>query len=245
MRKVLGVLLALLFLLPAAAFANTITVNLEEATLEELQTAQAAIQERMDVLLADQPGQGDVICLTGTGTTILKDVNILFYPARMHILSENRMTVTLTGGPYEMAYYIEYSPAVRVLTFGGTFTLLIEAEGDWTIEFSPIEEGGYCEAAGSGAYVGDFFELTEPMVFTASFDGANLPAGVYDYMELNFFKQFEYGDEWGYDNPFYDDLETGEFVSKDFIVKPTTGHKRYFWQVVCNPYVTWTIRPKK
>ena len=242
MKKLLAVILAF-SLLGSVAFAETITVDLDTATIEELTAAQSAIGDRISELRAAEAPEGETISLSGTGTAIQSGVTVTQVPARVTVTGP--VEVTFTGGDYDLSFNLWQNDfSCEQLTDAGTYDLLIEGEGDWTIQIEPLKDGGTLECSGIGPYVTDFFPLSSATIVHCTMDASGVDAwsaSLYTYLGY----QYEGFDSWTYDTVVGDYASSDSFtVEGDGIIKPVKGRDRYFWIIDVPEDASWSISLK-
>lgn len=244
MKKLLALVLALL-LVAASAAAETITLNLETATLEELQAAQTAIGERISQLRAAAAPAGEAITLTGTGTAILSAVEVVQIPARVTVAGA--VKVTLSGGKWGDHIFNSFAKAegsCDVLTDAATFDALVEGTGDWSITIEPLKDGGTLALSGVGPYVSDFFPLDAATIVHAVMDASGTDAWSAT-LQLHMGHQFSNIDAWDSDKVAGDILFAAPLkVEGDGIVKPTGTRTQYYWIVDVPAGAAWSIAVK-
>ena len=243
MKKILALVLILCMLAPAA-LADTLTVDLDTASMEELQTAQSAISDRISELrAASAPAQEDIM-LSGTGTTIQSGVEVMQVPARVTVTGT--VKVTLTGGEYDHeynGYQEEYSS--DVLTDAATYDTLVEGEGDWAILIEPLKDGSTLEMTGSGPYVTDFFSLPAATIVHVVMDATSLDDLWAASLYLSVGHQYENLDVWTDDTVVGDSLFSAPYkLEGDAIVKPTGDRTQYYWIIDVPIGTEWSITVK-
>lgn len=243
MKKLL-VLVVVLCLLVPVALADTLTLDLDTASVEELEAAQSAISDRISELRsASEPAEEDIM-LSGTGTTIKTGVEVKWVPARVTVTGA--VKVTLAGGQYDLgfnSYQAEY--ACDVLTDPATYDVLVEGEGDWAILIEPLREGAAMEMSGSGPYVTDFFPIPAATIVHAVMDATALEdLGVASlYLSLGY--QYDSIEAWTEDTVIGDTLFSVPLrLEKDAIVKPTGDRTQYYWIIDVPIGTEWSITRK-
>ncbi len=242
MKKLLAVLLALA-LLGSAAIAETLTIDLKTATIDELTAAQTTIGNRISELRAAQTPSGETITLTGNGTTIQSNVEITQIPAR--VVVKGSVKVTFTGGDYDLTYNTwQAQESCATLTDAGTYELLIEGDGDWTISIEPLKEGGTLECSGTGPSVTDFFPLTGSTIVHCVLDASMLDEWSASlYVSIGY--QYEGFDSWTYDTVVGDTIFTNPLTLEgDGIIKPVKERDQYYWIIDVPLGATWSISVK-
>jgi hypothetical protein len=241
MKKLLAIVLAL-SLLGSVALAETLTIDLNKATLEELTAAQSAIGDRISELRAANVPAGEAIKLSGTGTAIQSGVEVTQVPSRVAITGA--VAVTLTGGSYDLSFNLwEKAYSCEALTEAGTYDILVEGEGDWTIAIEPLKDGGTLECSGTGPTVTDFFPLTGATIVHCAMDASSLDewsVGLYAYIGY----EYESFDSWTYDTVVGDYVSSPLKLEGDGIVKPVKGRDQYYWIIDVPDGATWSVSLK-
>ena len=240
MNKILAILVALLVCLPSAALADVLADGWQDASLDELLSAQQDIGNRISELRAAEAANVDIVELAGSGTSIISEVVIPFAPARITINGSG--TFKLSGDTdttFTAKGYQQDS-----LTNTGTYQLLVEAEGDWTFMAEPITAGGTLPLSGTGPFVSNYIELPQAMIVTISGDPGTMESSLSNFIvHLN--HEYENLDLWGYDalcNELF--VPSTETFAADIILQPVDGRTEYFLSVACDPGVEWSIVPK-
>lgn len=239
MKRFFCIFLALLTLAASPALAQTLTIDLETATIEELTAAQTQIGDRISQLRAAAAPAAEAIVLTGSGTSILSGVEVATVPARLTI--EGKVKLTLSGEYDHTFNYAQESFACDVLTSAETFEALVEGAGDWTITIEPIKDGGSIVASGVGPWVSDFFPLESASILTIKADASGMDALLSNVI-VQLYQPLRYIDTY---NPksLTNDLitATGDAFAADVIAKPDEAGALCFWHVKVAPGVAWSI----
>ncbi len=243
MKKIWCILLVLLTLAASPALAQSLTIDLETATIEELTDAQQQISDRISQLRAAAVPAGEAVTLTGTGTSIVSGVEVSAAPARLTI--EGKVKLTLSG-EYDHTFNIAASNAFTcdVITKAETFDALVEGEGDWTITIEPIKDGGSLVASGVGPFVSDYFPLDSAAILTVTADASGMEA-LLSNVSFNLYQPLKYMKTYSRDI-LTNELITandGAFTS-DVIAKPDEAGAMCFWYVDVAPGVAWSIVSK-
>jgi hypothetical protein len=242
MKKLLAVLLAFA-LLGSSAFAETLTIDLETASIDELTAAQTTIGNRISELRAAQTPAGKNITLSGNGTSIQSGVEVTQIPAR--VVVKGPVKVTFTGGDYDLTFNTwQAEESCETITDAGTYELLIEGDGDWTISIEPLKEGGTLECSGTGPYVSDFFPLTSSTIVHCLLDASALGEWSASlYVSIGY--QYEGYDYWTYDTVVGDTIFTDPLTLEgDGIIKPVRERDQYYWIIDVPLGTTWSISVK-
>lgn len=236
MYKLLSLLLALL-LLPAAASADVLADGWQDATLEELLAAQAVIADQVSQLRAASSDASDALVYSGEGTSILTGVSVDQIPARLTI--DGAAKVTLTGASKSLKYNAAKAPrGCELLTDAGTYDLLVECDGAWTVTIEPLKAGGSIVLSGTGPYVSDYFEL--PGAAIISYDVTQGSSG-WLTAQILLGHQYVSINGWTYDTVLNrHELNPGQYAG-DAIAAPTPGRDLYYWIISVPADATWSI----
>ncbi len=228
-----------LYIVPA--FADTVTVNLDTATVEELQAARDAIDARLAEIRASVlPAVGVKFAFTGKGTQLLEGVDLCYSPARLFAKSSEEIKVTLCSddsnrtydghsSDYQFAYVIEEQQSISAI--------IVETHGEWTLELSPIESTEQIAANGSGSCITGYFHASPPQIVSITFND-----GWYGgYTDIYLYKihannSVSY-DEWMWQDIVFDD-------TFDYVIKPESNVKAYFIRICCPHDTQWEIKTK-
>ncbi|NLV59222.1 MAG: hypothetical protein GXY67_10715 [Clostridiales bacterium] len=243
MKKLLALALALVLVTFSAA-ADTLSLDLETATLDELQAAQSILSQRISKLRAAAAPAGETITLSGSGTSILSGVEVVQIPARVTI--QGAVKVTLTGGKLDRTFnsWADEEGSCEVLTEAGTFDALVEGKGEWTLAIEPLKEGGTIELSGVGPYVSDFFPLSAATIVHVVMDASASDAWSAS-LYLHMGHQYSNIEAWD------EELVTGDGLFSaplklegDGIVKPVGDRTQYYWIVDVPAGAEWSITVK-
>lgn len=246
MRKLITLALVLMLALPAAATAEILAPGWQDAPVDELLAAGQAINERVAQLRAAQSTSAEGLLFQGSGTSILNDVAIPADPSRVILTSlKGKAKATLSGGAYDIVYEIKDGQTQEFMEKGGTYTLLVEADGDWSFEVQPIRQGGSLPLEGSGAYVSDFFPLTAPLIVSIKADLGEM-TDLLSLTTLRLHHQYEVSEALWQDRVLITNLisSASPDMSGDIILSPVKGRDLYVISVDCAPGVSWSIIPK-
>lgn len=241
MKKFLVFLLALLLLTPSV-FADTVTVDLDTATAEELQVARDAIDARLaEVRASDLPAAGDKFTITGKGTQILEGVDLCYSPARLFVKSSEEIKVTLcsdgrnstydgiNSSRYQFAYVLQKQQSIS--------SIIVETQGEWLLELSPIEMTEQLPTNGMGSHVTNCFSVVPPSIISITFNDGRY--GGYTYISL--YKIYA-NNSISYDQWMQQDIVSDETF--DYVIKPEENVKAYFIRISCPHDTQWEIKAK-
>lgn len=166
MKKLMPIFVsALLAIAPASALADTLSIDLDTATYDELADARDQITARMDELLAAQatpaPAEAaDGVHYSGEGTAIINDVQLPY----------DYNVITYTSGPMTGYKLRDSSDKQISYTIGGqqceivsgpdTAKLLVEGKYAWTFDVTPLESASALSVwEGTGCCASPVFTL--------------------------------------------------------------------------------------
>ena len=239
-KRIIVFLLSMLLIVPVAS-ADTIAIDLETATADELQAARDAINKRLaEILASDLTAANEALLLKGNGTQLLEGIKLNYSPARLFVKSTAEVKVTLcsddrnysydgsNNSSYQFAYVIENQQSFS--------SIIVETQGEWTLELSPIGFTDQLSASGSGSFITDCFSVTPPSVVSIEFDAGWY--GGYSSIYLNkIYDDYISSETW-----MWQDIVSDE--SFDYIIKPEQNVKSYFIQIHCPHDTQWEITIK-
>lgn len=241
LKRIVAFLLSMLLIVPVA-YADTVTVDLDIATIEELQAARDAIDARLaEILSSTLSSNGDRFTLTGTGTQILEGVDLPYSPARLFVKSDKEIKVTLCsdggnhtydGGNssgYQLAYVIDKQQPIS--------SIIVETQGNWSLEISPIEFVEQLSTSGSGSNVTDAFFAAPPAIVSISFSGGRYLGYTYIYLYKIHSDGSVTSEKWMWQ----DFMPDGKF---DYVIKPEEKINAYFVHIRCPHDTQWEISVK-
>lgn len=244
MKKALALTLALLLALPAAALSAEILADgWQDAPLEELLAAQQTIADRVSELRAADAPPAEAVTLKGTGTSIVTSVEVPVIPARVTV--KGSVKVTLSGGSYDRSFNMwEESASCELLDEAGTYDVLVEGAGAWSVSIEPLKEGGTLVLSGVGPYVSDFFPLASATIVHCVMDASKSDAWSASlYLKVG--HQYTNIDAWDTNNVVGDSLFSAPLkLEGDGIVKPVKNRSQYFWVVDVPVDASWSITLK-
>lgn len=243
MKKLIALAAAAMLAMPGAAFADVLADGWQNATLDELKAARAALDQQIQDMALQEAAQGTVT-FEGEGVTILDGFTLpagvwyrkVNYSDRDYMTSE-KMTESINGTA-KTIYFNRPEVAVFLLTGETTFDYLsVEIGCDWTIEYIPIADLGGMAADGSSCLVSSF-TCTKPTKVTATASRSGMDRGYYgiSLYALTNRNKLEHVAYIASGN-----LEEGQTAVTDAIVSPSNDYQFFIWQVVCDEGVQWSI----
>ena len=240
MKKLVLCLLVFSLLFSPTAIADVVTIDLDDATVEELKAARDSIDKRLnEAWLANAPAVDDSFIITGKGTQILKGVDMAENVSRIVATCDDDIKVTYYTDSNSRTYNGSFQSAMcfadcvsQPLSIS---SIMVETSGNWTIDLSPIKTMPSPFVSGIGACVSDSFTVTPPCIVHIT-----LTRGLYGgYNHVSLWKIHTNGRtsaETMLDNVLFTDKK--EF---DVIIKPEEDVSAYFWVINCPVDTTWEI----
>ena len=242
MFKRFSIFLLSILIITSAAFADTITIDLDTATADELQAARDAINERIaDILASDLSSVSEKFTLKGKGTKILEGVDLLYTPARLFVKSTAEIKVTLCSDGKNRTYDGSNSSGLQFAHLidkeQSISSIIVETQGEWSLEFSPIELTQKMITSGSGSCITDYFLVSPPQIVSISFNDGWYAGYTYIYLYKIHANNSVSCEEW-----MWQDFVTDETF--DYIIKPESNVKAYFIMISCPHDTRWSITTK-
>jgi len=246
MKKVFILSLVLSLFLSPVAFADTVAVDLATATADELKIARDAIDKRLaEIRLANAPTIDESFLITGSGTQILPGIELEAPLSRFVASCDDSIKVTYYSGASnkESSYGVFNTRNSHVGYFDNPTSIssiMVETQGKWQLDFSPIGLMDSPFVEGLGSYITDVFEApSTPFIVTITLNGES-DAGYATVCLYSFDKNgnVTYSDK-AIDHEFV--YETECF---DTIIKPDSSAVAYFWNVSCPAGMQWSITAK-
>lgn len=215
------------------ALADTVTIDLEAASAEELKAARDAIDAKlMDIRLANAPKPDDAYIIKGSGTQILTNVEINAELSRfnVHYLDEAKLSLFDNNG--KQLYIKGYIEGKQVIP-----TIMLESEEEWSIDVSPLSTNGSPYISGRGSYTSDLFVVTPPTIVTITVKDIE---SYFNYTDISLYYVNKIGTVC-FEERFGNILPDKSF---DYIIKPNSEAVSWFWVIDCSNHVEWSISAK-
>ena len=226
-------LFVILSLLCSVACAEVVTVNLASATEEQLLKARDAIDARLaEIRLADAPVIDESCIIRGKGMEILTDVEVKNIISRFNVHSKGDVTVSCYNGN-ERLYLHDYIAGAQTIPM-----IIVEADEEWYIDFSPIGKMDSPYISGKGSYTSDVFVVSPPTIVTITLSQT---AGYFDYTNINLRYVDKNGGCWIADTVMQLALAP---QCIDYIIKPEEDAVMWFWTIDCSDNIEWSITAK-
>lgn len=242
MKKLLCLVLVGLLSLSPVAFADTITIDLDAASIEELETAKDAIDARIAELKAVTVAPADEMYITrGRGTQILNDFKEPSTVSRFVVTADSSFKVSYNQWSFDSnaRCYIECFDHTDDIP-----QVMIETQGKWMIDYSPLEKAASPYMTGKGAYVTDYFTANTPQIVTFTIQCDGRYGGRGTSLTL-------YGIDSNKCINYIDRLITYEHISgiESFDVIIKQGYHKdidfYFFAIDCPANASWSITEKR
>lgn len=246
MKKVFILSLVFSLFLSSMAFADTVTVDLVTATADELKTARDAIDKRLaEIRLANAPTIDDSFFIKGSGTQILPGIELDAPFSRFVATCDDSIQVTYYSGANNAEstygkFNSNNSHADYIINPASISSIMVETQGNWQLDFSPIGLIDSPFTDGAGSYITDVFEApTTPCIITVTLNGKNDAGyGAVTLYSINKNGTVSYSDT----------VVDYEFVHEveyfDAIIKPDSSAVAYFWDISCPSGMQWSITAK-
>lgn len=232
MKKFFVFLLALI-ICSSVAIADTITVNLDSATADELKAARDSIDARLAEIRSEKaPTVDDGYIIKGKGTQIISNVEIKAELSRFNVHYKNEATVSCFNGNEELFIY-DYIDQPQVIPM-----IIVESQEDWYIDVSPIGTMDSPYISGKGSYTSDLFVVTPPTFVTVTLRDQ---VGYFNYANVDLYYVDSMGEVWIEDWVVDTALAPAQI---DYIIKPKSDVVAWFWSIDCSDNVEWTIAAK-
>lgn len=251
MRKAASIITAaLLAIAPASALADTITIDLDTATYDDLAAARDQITARMDALLAAQatpaPAEAaDGMHYSGEGTAIVSDVQL---PYDYNVITYNASRGTgykLKSEEDKQLSYCFGGQQCDIVTGPRIAKLLVEGKSEWTIDIAPLATASALTASeGTGCYTSPIFPLDSDTIINLHITDPDGSDDMGDSIDATLYMLTD-------DGRLYDDalvigggLADDGTYDADLILSPVDGATGYVLVVNGLPAYQWSVTPK-
>lgn len=235
--------LMLLTLTSSIAFADTLTVDLDTASLEELIEAKRIIDQRITELNQSAQTISDNYILQGDGTEIRK-VDISLEPLSRFVFTcpdgDAEYTITVNGEEKRWISKSSYFETASTIT-----NIMVQSKMPWQLDLSPI---GFTDSpfiTGNGNYISDRFVIDTPSIVSVTFDYSS---GGGNYWNENCYLVLYSVDANGSVSSHYlisgEQVYEGKSITLDVIVNLDDQTQFCFWGVQCNSKIKWSIVAK-
>ena len=242
MKKRLALLCALL-MFSSSALADTLTIDLDSATNDELRDARDAINECLvQRNLNPETADGELMWESDGNLEIggfSCDAPLLRIIA--YVNNATTFTATINGETTED----EITQSISEYGNGPVTwdSISVKATMPWSLHISPIVEGGTVLEEGSGPFVGNLFTLNQPVKLRLKatwperdgFDFAlrDISISLVTVTRTGMLEETE---------ELKASLSSGDTATQEFTLLPDSRYERYFWHCECMPGVEWSIR---
>ena len=242
MKKWMALLCALL-MIASVALADTLNVDLEHATNDELRDARDAIDECLAQRnLNPETADGEQVW-SGDGDLEIGRVSCDAPLLRMvaYVNNATTFTATIDGETTEN----EITQPLAVYGKGPVTwdSISVKATMPWSLHLSPIVEGGTVLEEGDGLFVGNLFTLNQPVNLRLKATWPEQQGFEFAIREITIslvgvtrIGQLEETEE------LKATLSSGDSAAQEITLVPDSRYERYFWHCECMPGVEWSIR---
>lgn len=239
MKKLLCLVLVGLLSISPLAFADTITIDLDAASIEELETAKDAIDARIAELKAVTVAPAEMYITRGNGTQILNDFKEPSTVSRFVVTADSKFIVTYNKMNIQLTVKsIGCNYADFIDRSDGFSQVMIETQGEWVIDYSPLKRTASPCMSGNGSYVTDYFTIKTPAIVTFTVKGD------YSRCHVSQYSIDENGKIHLVGTPI-DQYVSGQ-ETFDVIVKSNKDNAQYyFFEINCHDDVKWSITEKQ
>lgn len=236
-------LFVLCLLLCSIAIADTVTVELDTASIEELMEARSLIDRRIAELSQDVTPESNPFILRGSGTEILQ-VNMTLEPLSRFVFicadDDAEYTITLNGEDKKWLSEAEYFETKSEIS-----RVMVQSQEPWTIDVSPIGHIDTPFISGNGNYVSDRFVIDSPSIVSVTFD---YTAGGGNYWNERCSLVLYKIDSNGSVHADYlvssEEVYEGKTITVDAMVDIDDNTQHCFWGINCNSKIKWAISDK-
>ena len=229
-------MLLVFILISAQSYADVLTIDLEQATMEELLAARDAV----DQAIAEK-SKTDEYTIRGQGTET-QTVDFVLPPLSRLVIKSNDSFVHCSyltadgkeGSAWDGSGYFEDTISISQIS--------VESKKPWILQVSVIEETDDPFISGHGNEISDRFSLPESKKINVTFDYTAGGGSLWnEKCSLTLFSV----DEFGVVHPQYivqsEIVYEGKTTSIDAVIQPDPFAVSYFWRVKCNNRISWTI----
>lgn len=240
LKRIFLFLLSLMLFVPCA-FADTVTVDLDTATVDELKAARDTIDVRLaEIRIANAPDVDNSFIVSGNGTQILDGFDIVADFSRFSATCDDDIKVTYyynnTSRSFDHASRMCFAWCIDEPI--SITSVMVESTGNWSVDFSPISTMDSPYTTGVGSYVTDRFSVTPPCIVRITLEAGDY----YDYTNVTLWKIHSDG-RTSTENMVYNEIIIDE-ESFDVIIKPEKDIVSYFWMINCPVDTNWSITAK-
>lgn len=243
----------LITLAPMAALADAdISIDLTTATLDELQNAQAMIEARIDELTQQQAtsaptDESEVLHYEGTGTAIISDLQ-LPYEYNQILYTTDNMDTTYKLVAVDSNETLSFTriglPERDVVGGNHNCKLLVEGEGNWSMDIKPIELDDMSDTidfTGVGSAITPVFILDTDKILSLHVKAPDGQGNRLTFVHMYMYALTGDGElrkDIVLTGGQLDDSNAGV---KDFILSPVKDATGYVLALTCEPDHEWTM----
>lgn len=242
--KKIAYTLMLFALVCSVAIADTLTIDLDNASLEELMDAKRTIDQKINEINTSMQSTDEEYILTGDGTEI-RTVNIALEPLSRYVFTcadgDAKCTINVNGKD------IRWSSRINCFSTAPTIaTVMVQSKEPWQLELSPIGFTDTPFMTGNGNFVSDRFTIDSPSIVTVTFDYSS---GGGNYWNERCTLILYSVDAKGVASAHYlvseEQVYSNESITLDVIVNLDNQAQYCFWGVQCNSKIKWSIAAKE
>lgn len=243
MKKIAYVLM-IFALVCSVAIADTLTIDLDNASLDELMNAKRTIDQKINELNRSVQSSDEEYILKGNGTEI-RAVDITLAPLSRFVFTSSDpdadYTITVNG---EQKDWISKSSFFA--TESTISTVMVQSKKPWQLDLSPI---GFIDTpfiSGAGNFISDRFIIDSPSIVTVTFDYSS---GNGNFWNESCWLVLYSVDAKGSVSTNYlvsgEQVYEEESITLDVIVNLDSQAQYCFWGVQCNSKIKWSIAAKE
>ena len=243
MKKIAYVLM-LLVLGCSVAIADTLTIDLDNASLDELMSGKRTIDQRINELNRSVQSSGEEYILKGNGTEI-RAVDITLAPLSRFVFTcadpDAEYTLTVNGEEKDWISESSYFATESTIS-----TIMVQSKKPWQLELSPI---GFIDTpfiTGAGNFISDRFIIDSPSIVTVTFDYSSGNGNYWnEFCSLVLYSVDEKGTVSAHYLVSGEQVYEEESITLDVIVNLDNQAQYCFWGVKCNSKIKWSIAAKE
>ena len=225
------------------AIADTVIVDLDTASVEELRDARSLIDKRIAELSQSESTESNAFILSGTGTEI-REVNMTLEPLSRFVFTcaddNAEFTITINGEDKKWLPEVDCFDTKAEIS-----RVMVQSKKPWTINTSPIGYSDTSFISGNGNYVSDRFSIDSPSIVSVTFD---YTAGGGNYWNESCSLILYTIDINGAVHTDYlvsgEQVYEGDTITVDAIVDVDDNVQYCIWGIDCHSKIKWTISDK-
>lgn len=237
------VLLCALLMASSAALADSLTIDLDSATNDELRDARDVINQCLAQRNQNPETADGELAWQGDGNLEIGafSCDAALYRAVIYVNAPTTFTVTAEGetSESEIRQSVSYYGEGPLVCDG----MSVQASMYWSLHISPIVEGGTVLEEGNGPLVGNLFTLNQPVKLRLKatypdqdwlqFSSREVVIHLVGMTRIGTLEETEV---------LRATLAPGDTATQEFALLPDSRYQRYFWHCDCLGDVQWSIR---